>query len=357
MKIMFYINTLAGGGAQRVMANLANLFAQAGDEVIFVASFAAENEYALDDAVDRRNLSQDRITSGLKRNAVYILGLRKLVKQEKPDVLVAFMRQPNIRAILAGLGLPVKTLISVRCDPKEEYPGKAGRLLGKYLLPLADGCIFQTEQAKHWFPERLQNKSRVIPNAVKPVFFEVDPQPVPGRVITCGRLHPQKNHKLLIDAFLDAAADIPEAELLIYGEGELRQEMEAYIAEKCAAQRVKLMGNTSDVPGVLANAACFVLSSDYEGMPNALMEAMAAGDPCISTDCPCGGPEMLIENGKSGLLVPVGNREALTTAIRKVLTDPEAAQQLGKEARSAAENFLPEKIFAQWRQYLLDCCK
>ena len=234
---------------------------------------------------------------------------------------------------------------------------KAGRLLGKYLLPLADGCIFQTEQAKHWFPERLQNKSRVIPNAVKPVFFEVDPQPVPGRVITCGRLHPQKNHKLLIDAFLDAAADIPEAELLIYGEGELRQEMEAYIAEKCEAQRVKLMGNTSDVPGVLANAACFVLSSDYEGMPNALMEAMAAGVPCISTDCPCGGPEMLIENGKSGLLVPVGDRDALTAAIRKVLTDAEAAQQLGKEARSAAENFLPEKIFAQWRQYLLDCCK
>ena len=355
MKIMFYINTLAGGGAQRVMANLANSFAGAGDEVIFVTSFPAENEYALDAAVDRRNLSQARIGSGLKRNAAYILGLRKLVKEEKPDILLGFLRQPNTRAILAGLGLKTKTVISVRNDPKVEYGGRAGHFLGKNLLPLADGCIFQTEEAKAWFPQKLQDKSRVIPNAVKPDFFQVVPQPVPGRVITCGRLSSQKNHRLLIDAFADGAQDIPEAELLIYGEGELRAELERYISQKGMEGRIKLMGNTTDVPGVLSEAECFVLSSDYEGMPNALMEAMAAGVACISTDCPCGGPKMLMENGKSGLLVPVGDKDALASAIRQVLSDREYAEELGQGARMAAENYKPERIFAQWKQYFEEC--
>ncbi len=355
MKIMFYINTLAGGGAQRVMANLANLFSDAGDEVIFVTSFPAENEYALDAAVDRRNLSQERIGSGLKRNAAYILGLRKLVKEEKPDILVGFMRQPNIRAILAGLGQKTKTVISVRNDPKVEYRGALGSFLEKKLLPMADGCIFQTEEAKLWFPKKLQDKSSVIPNAVKPDFFAVEHKRVPGRVVTCGRLEEQKNHKLLIEAFVDAAQDLPEAELLIYGEGKLRPELMKLIEDKGMTGRIKLMGNTPDVPGALAAADCFVLSSNYEGMPNALMEAMAVGVPCISTDCPCGGPKMLIENEKSGLLVPVGDKTALTEAIHKVLFDQDYAQKLSREARLAAENYLPEKIFARWKQYFEAC--
>lgn len=356
MKIMFYINTMAGGGAQRVMANLANMFVENGDEVIFVASFAAENEYPMDSRVDRRNLSQTRIESGLKRNIAYVLGLRKLVKQEKPDVLLSFMRQPNYRAVLAGLGLKTKTLISVRCDPKVEYRGKVGHFLGKHLLPLADGCIFQTEDAKLWFPEKLQNKSRVIANAVKPEFYGIAPKPVPGRFVTCGRLAKQKNHILLIDAFSDAARDFSEAELLIYGDGVLREELEARIAAKGMQGQIKLMGQTTDVAGVLQEAGCFVLSSDFEGMPNALMEAMAAGVACISTDCPCGGPAMLIEDQKSGILTPVGDQAALTAAIRRVLENQGQTALLGQEARIAAERFLPEKIFAQWREYVGSFC-
>ena len=357
MRIMFYINTLAGGGAQRVMSNLANMFSEAGDEVIFVTSFTAEGEYPLDKGVDRRSLSAQRITSLLQRNVTYVMELRKLVKQEKPDVLLAFMRQPNYRAVVAGLGLKTKTLISVRCDPKVEYRGRVGHFLGKNLLPLADGCIFQTEDAKLWFPEKLQKKSRVIANAVKRDFYSVEPAPVPGRIVTCGRMTNQKNHRMLIDAFADAAKDIPHAQLHIYGDGMLRQELAAQIESTGMSDKIKLMGQTSDVPGVLREASIFVLSSNFEGMPNALMEAMAAGVACISTDCPCGGPAMLIENGKSGILTPVGDKAALTEAIRRLLLDQEQTERLGREARIAAEQFLPEKIFAQWREYLGSFCQ
>lgn len=357
MRIMFYINTLSGGGAQRVMANLANLFVEDGDEVIFVTSFFAEKEYSLHEKVRRRAITQERVPSLIRRNVAYVTGLRKAVQEEKPDILVAFMRQPNYRAVVASRGLKVKTIISVRVDPKVEYKGKVGHVLSRYLLPMADGCVFQTEQAKAWFVQSLQDKSQVIPNAVKPEFYGVKRNPVPGRVVTLGRLDEQKNHKLLIDAFCEAAAEIPDAELLIYGEGKLKAQLQQQIRELGMENRIRLMGLTADVAGVLAEAGCFVLSSDYEGMPNALMEAMAAGVPSISTDCPCGGPEMLIEHGKTGLLVPICDQKALADAIQTMLTQPEMAEKMGEAGRVSAQRFLPEKVFRQWKAYFASFCK
>lgn len=351
MRLMFYINTLTGGGAQRVMSNLANQFVENGDEVIFVTSFPAEGEYPLHEKVDRRNLSEARIGSGLKRNVAYVLGLRKLVKQEKPDILLSFMGEPNYRAILAGMGLPVCTLVSVRNDPNSEYKGAVGRFLGKHVIPLADGCIFQTEQAKQWFPEKLQAKSRIIPNAVKKDFYCIERDPVPGQIVTFGRLEKQKNHKLLIDAFSDIAEEFSYAQLFIYGEGKLRGELEAQIAEKNLSDRVQLMGLTSDVPGKLKTADIFVLSSDFEGMPNALMEAMAAGVPSISTDCPCGGPEMLMTRENSGILVKTGDRKGLADAFRRTLSDTACKAFLSQGARCAAEEFMPDKIFEKWKDF------
>ena len=171
MKIMFYINTLAGGGAQRVMANLANMFAEKRNVVAVVTSYPVENEYPLNKEVARYNLSKERVASKLRRNIDYIVSLRNVVKREKPDVLISFMGEPNYRAVMATRGLPIKTVISVRNDPNREYPGRISRFLGQNLLPLADGCVFQTEEARNWFPEKLQSKSRIIMNAVKTEFF------------------------------------------------------------------------------------------------------------------------------------------------------------------------------------------
>lgn len=352
MRILFYINTLAGGGAQRVMANLANMFAESGDEVIFVTSFAAQGEYALGEKVVRCSLSDKRIESFVKRNVYYISVLRKQVRKYAPDVVVSFMSEPNYRNILATAGLPVKKIISVRCDPVREYAGKLGRFMAKNLLPMADGCVFQTQDAKIWFPEKLQEKSRIIVNAVKKDFYAVERKPVPGRIVTLGRLSHQKNHKLLIDAFAMISPDYPNAQLHIYGEGDLQKQLSDQIAQQNLTGKVCLMGPTANVEGVLAEADLFVLSSDYEGMPNALMEAMAAGVPCISTSCPCGGPEMLIRNHENGLLVPIQDGKALAEAMKQLLADPAFSADLGQAAKEAALDFLPEKVFAQWKEYI-----
>ena len=351
-KIMFYLNTLGIGGAERVMSQLATHFNKAGYCTVFVTSFAQGQEYALGEGIVRYSLEETEIPqSRIKRNVTRITKLRKLCKQENPDVLVSFMQEPNFRAILATVGLPVKTLVSVRNDPNREYAGKLGRFVGKVILPMADACVFQTEDAKAWFPKGLQKKSQVIMNDVKEEFFDIAREST-GNVVTVGRLNKQKNHALLIRAYAAIAAKYPDRKLLLYGKGDLHDELHRLIDQLGMQDHISLQGATEDVAGVLSKAGVFVLSSDYEGMPNCLLEALAAGVPSISTDCPCGGPKMLIEHGKNGLLVPVGDEAALTESMDRLLSNPDFAQTLGENARQRAMDYSPEKVFAQWRAFV-----
>lgn len=351
-KIMLYINTLQTGGAERVISQLAIRFAEAGYDVSMVTSFPCASEYPIGAQAKRYNLEETEIVqSRLMRNVTRIGKLRKLCKIQKPDVLISFMQEPNFRAILATRGLPIKTIVSVRNDPDREYAGKIGKVVGKHLLPLADGCVFQTKQAKAWFPVKLQKKSTVIMNAVDEVFFNVAREQ-PEDILTTGRLFVQKNHAMLIHAFSQISEKYPDQNLLIYGAGELETELAEQIHALGLEGRVLLKGRTMDVPSVLARAKMFVLSSDYEGMPNALMEALAAGVPSISTNCPCGGPASLIRDGENGLLVPVGDADAMAEAMDKLLSDRAFAEQLGSCAKKQAEQFNPEAVFEQWQSFV-----
>lgn len=352
MKIGFYINVIGGGGAERVVANLANQFSEDNDEVIVITSIRHEHEYHLNESIMRYNLEEEEIQGRFKKNLSRIKKIRNIVKNERMDILISFMAEPNYRAIIATIGLKTKCLISIRNDPNREYAGWIGKLLGQHLLPLADACVFQTPEAQAWFPARLQNKSTIIPNAVKKEFFNIKRKRIPGLVVTCGRLTSQKNHKLLISAFCQVASEYPEVTLQIYGEGELREQLQALINSTQFSSRIKLMGATNNVPEVLSKADIFVLSSDYEGMPNALMEAMAAGVACISTDCPCGGSRMLIKSEKTGILIKANDKQGMIDALKSLLSDVDTNMNMGFEARKQALSFKPEKVFEMWKAYI-----
>lgn len=348
-KIMLYINVIYGGGAERVMVNLAKYFSENGYDTTLVTSFRSTGEYPLAPTVRRLTLEETEIKqSRIKRNLSRIKKLRTLCKAEKPDILISFMEEPNFRAILATRGLPVKTLVSVRNDPNKEYAGKLGWFVGKVLLPMADGCVFQTSDAQKWFPERLQKKSRIIYNAVKEDFYQVERTPVRGEIVTCGRLTEQKNHKLLINAFAEVQKIYPYATLKIYGEGALREELQDQINTLDLNEKVFLMGATNNVAKALQTADLFVLSSDYEGMPNALMEAMAAGVPCVSTDCPCGGPRELFGNLCVEDLVCCNEPKQLAQTMEKKLEQNDQSCR----QRKRAEQFRPEKINYEWIKYI-----
>lgn len=353
MKIAFYINAIHEGGAERVMVNLANEFADRGDEIILITSFKDSWEYPYSDKI-KRYILEDKptINSKLKRNIKRVTSLRKILKIESPDCLVSFMAEPNFRAIVASLGLENKVIISVRNDPKMEYPGFIGEILAKSLLPLADGCIFQTTDAQKWFPKRLQKKSKIIYNAVKDEFFNTERDVEKNTIVTCGRLEEQKNHKMLINAFELVVKEHKKAKLLIYGEGSLRNELLEMIANKGLNDNIKLCGNSDNIPEVLSKAEIFVLSSDYEGMPNALMEALAVGVPSISTDCPCGGPRMLIKNRVNGVLIDPQNYADLSSAILNILNNKELQAKYSYESRKKAEYYKSSLILHSWHDYI-----
>lgn len=352
MKILFYINAIHDGGAERVMVNLAKYFSDTGYETILVTSFRDTWEYKIEGNVKRLTLEENEVMQGkIKRNFSRIIKLRDILKKEKPDVAVSFMAEPNFRLLVASLGLNVKTIVSVRNDPNKEYAGKIGKFVGKWILPIADGCVFQTKEAQEWFPERLQRKSTIIFNAVKEEFFHIERKPVAGEIITCGRLEAQKNHKLLIDAFAEVDKEHPYAKLKIYGEGSLRNVLQEQINKLGVQDKAFLMGATNDVAKALQTADLFVLSSDYEGMPNALMEAMAAGVPCISTDCPCGGPRELLGSFSPEALFKLNDRENLYIKINKMLGDKELKNEKGAVCKKVAEGFKSNAVFKSWEKY------
>lgn len=363
-KIAFHLNSLQQGGAERVVSNLANRFAKEGYEVVIATEWYGTDEFALDQKVRRVHVGltkEDENRSRISKMLRRIWYLRRFMKKEKPDVVVAFTRGVLYRALAAGIGTGIPVVISVRTDPVGHYDKKADKLRIPLLFPHAAGCVFQTEGAKAFFAPYLQENSRIILNPLNPKYIGVPEPAVRTKdVVQSGRLVDFKNQPMLIRAFLKVHEKHPDYTLKIYGPDSkdgTKEILESIIHENHAEDFVKLMGGSNTLEKDLADAALYAFSSDWEGLPNALMEAMALGLPVVSTDCPCGGPKTLIEDGVNGLLVPIMDEKAMTDGILRLIEDRELAERLGREARKISERANEDAVFEQWQTYLQECCK
>lgn len=363
-KIAFHLNSLQQGGAERVVSNLANRFAKEGYEVVIATEWYGTDEFALDQKVRRVHVGltkEDENRSRISKMLRRIWYLRRFMKKEKPDVVVAFTRGVLYRALAAGIGTGIPVVISVRTDPVGHYDKKVDKLRIPLLFPHAAGCVFQTEGAKAFFAPYLQENSRIILNPLNPKYVGVPEPAVRTKdVVQSGRLVDFKNQPMLIRAFLKVHEKHPDYTLKIYGPDSkdgTKEILESIIHENHAEDFVKLMGGSNTLEKDLADAALYAFSSDWEGLPNALMEAMALGLPVVSTDCPCGGPKTLIEDGVNGLLVPIMNEKAMTDGILRLIEDRELAERLGREARKISERANEDAVFEQWQTYLQECCK
>ncbi len=356
-KIFCYIDMMQRGGAQRVMCNLVHYFSEKGYEVVLCNDFESLKDavqYEVSSNIKRVYLTEAAKENPLVKNIKRIVRLRKLIKEEKPDIVLSFLGNPNKRMLISTFGLKTKKIVSVRNDPHREYGSSCfQRWIAQFLFRLADGVVFQTEEAKQYFCKSVRDHSCVIMNPVDARFFSARRSGPEKSIVTLGRLAKQKNQKLLIEAFSRVAEDFPEETLTIYGEGDLQSELSEFASGLDIGHKVFFPGNTDDVLGVLVEAKLFVLSSDYEGMPNALLEAMAVGVPCISTDCPCGGPRELIIDGENGYLVPCGDVQELTKKMRLCLKDKALRNLLGNNAKETAEGFRGERVYQRWEQYFL----
>lgn len=355
MKILFNLGSMAKGGAERVVANLSDYFIRNGNEVSIVTTIKKRSYYELNEKVELYGL--DDIKRGrnfLTKNLIRIKRLNEIVKLKKPDIILSFLPEPSYRMLLLKLcNRKLKVIVSVRNDPKIEYKSIRNRIVMKLLYPLADGFVFQTDEAKEYFNNKIQNNSIVIPNPLGKQFVNAKINNKKEKIIiSVGRLEPQKNQKMLIKAFANIADEIPEYKLIIYGEGTLRRDLEMLIVQEELEDRVLLPGSIDNIIDELNKAEVFVLSSDYEGMPNALMEAMAMGLPCISTDCPCGGPKYLFGEEKKGILVKPNDISDLSSKMKYLLNNEQEKNNLSKNAIKIREVLNPDRIQMIWEKYI-----
>ena len=357
--IAFHVSSLAQGGAERVVANLANRFVQDGFNVYVATEEYGNNEFTLDPKVKRIHVGlkeEDEKKNRIVKFLLRVKYLKSFVEEYKPDVLVAFAHRCNYRALMAAGNSNVPVVISIRINPVGYYDAFSDTVQIKWLFPKAAGCVYQTKEQKDWFKPYLQDNSRIIMNPINPKYFG---NPLPKvrekAVMHHARLVDFKNQPMLVRAFLKVHEKHPDYVLKIFGpdSGDGTKEiLEKLIRDNSAESYVLLMGASSDLEKEIPKGEIYAYSSDYEGMPNSLLEAMAMGMPVISTDCPCGGPRAVICDGENGFLIPVGDEVALTDRINRLIEDKELAKRFSENARKIEDVASMEAIYKQWKDYL-----
>lgn len=358
MKITLFIGSLYGGGAERVTCNLASYLVQHGHQVEILTMSETEKAYELDKRVSVRTLLSIKERKNTVRNMlVRMPRFWRYLKASDTDAYIVMLPKITIMLLMFRRLTKAKVIAAERVDPAS-YSERIAKMLKKY-AKRADGWVFQTEDAQKWYGDSIKDcKAIVIPNAVNPAFIRPHYEGKKRKVIAgAGRLDVQKNFDLLIRAFAKIASEFPEYNLIIYGKGDKEQELKSLVESLGLQDRIDLPGNIQNIAEEMEKNTMFVLSSDFEGMPNALMEAMALGLPCVSTDCPCGGPRYLIQDGVNGLLVPVGDENKMAEAIKNLLTNSDYAKKMGQNASKISEKLAPDKIYGKWEKFIAGCIR
>ncbi|MEL7492242.1 MAG: glycosyltransferase family 4 protein, partial [Pseudomonadota bacterium] len=282
----------------------------------------------------------------LKRTNERITALRKTFADHKPDVIISFLTKTNIMTLEAAKSLKAPVIISERNNPNAQQFNRMWRTARAHTYPRAFAFVTMTRGAAEYYPERQRPRTTIIPN---PINLPEDwRNQRGGKILTAvGRLTEQKRFDVLIDAFAEIADDFSDWTLTIWGEGEDRAKLEAQRDALGLSERIKMPGLTPKPGAWIETADVFALSSDYEGWANVILEAMAAGLPIVSTDCPY-SPGDLLDHGRSGMLVSTGDAHAFAGALSEVLADQSLRDHLGDNAREASRQYRTEKIVAQW---------
>ena len=346
--ILFIITSLYGGGSEKVCCLLASALSERYNVTIGYME-EKEESYPVDEKCEVVKLYWEpyygrdpvkKVVRALKGASF----CRKLKRDRNIDAAVSFLLPANQLNILSKGRERVVT--SERANPKKYLPRKFTRT--KMIYSLSDHVVFQSEAVRGLFGSRIKNKSSIILNPVSVTCTAEDVRN--KRIVNIGRLDAQKNQKMLIRSFNAFSAEYPEYTLSIYGEGEMRDELLGLIRELGAEDRILLEGNVRDVHERIRDAEMFVLSSDYEGLSNALLECMAMGIACISTDCE--GSKDIIRDGENGLLSAVGSEEGLTKAMKRLAADPFLRRKIERQAAEDIRELSVERIAGEWEKIL-----
>lgn len=278
--------------------------------------------------------------------------MRNCFKQYDGYTIISFMDNPNFATLIAAKGLKNKVIISERNHPGRDNVQSHIKRYRNRLYKTADICVFQTQEEMDYYPEEVKRIGVIIENPVK----EELPAPYFGErnneIITFCRIDKQKNLPGLIDAFELISEKYPDYILAIYGKGNQYENILKYIKEQGMEEKVFLREHDSCVHEKVKDAAMFVSFSNYEGISNSMLEAMAIGLPSICTDCPAGGANMVIQNKVNGLLVPVGDVKCMAESMEFFINNPEIAKEIGAEAANVRNTYHVNRITEKWMELI-----
>lgn len=353
MRILFLNTNIGYGGASKMMANVANIYASNHD-----VTFLTYRSDKVQQELDKRVKHVNRQLYNGKIKVFEIIGsiiyLHQYLKKEQFDAAVAFLHPSHYMLILAAIGTKTKVILSERADPYNRKNGSIFVRLVERVIHYADYYVFQSEGAMEAYPLKCRKKSRIIVNALPNRSYPIHHDSTAKKaIVNVARLEVrQKRQDVLFEAFELFCQKHDNYILVLYGDGPDEVILRKMVADLGLNDRVVFRGVSTTVVEDIVNAQIFVLSSDYEGLPNALLEAMAIGLPCISTDCSPGGARMIIENGENGLIVPCGDVKRLAEAFSILAENEELRNRFSARARDVMTKFNEESIRDAWNGLL-----
>ncbi len=357
-RLTMVIHALSGGGAERVFCTLADHWAASGRDVTAITLGTADSDvFRLDARVRRVALGLMQESQGpwqrVRNTWTRLRRLRQAIRDAGAPRVISFTDKMNVLTLLACRDAPRHVVIAERSDPRHQSLGPVWEWLRRRTYPRCGVWVVQTQSVARYASRLVPSRPVVvIPNAVAPPAAAVPPpERRRSRIVGVGRLSPEKGFDLLIRAFARLSPWYPEWTLQILGEGPQRRVLEQLADSLGVRNRVQLAGWTDGPQAALLQASAFVLPSRYEGFPNALLEAMACGLPCVASDCES-GPAEIIRDGVDGLLVPPEDVDALAEALRQLVSDQAHRARLGRRAEEVVSRFSPDAFFARWDDVL-----
>lgn len=368
MKITIAIDSLTAGGAQRAAVLLAEGLVARKHQITLITLFGEERDfYSLPTDITRTSLkvagTSFNLLQAVGNNLNRLAKLRQAIDLSQPDVIISFLDKTNVLTLLACFNSNYPIIVSEQNDPTYNNIGRLWSLLRRVAYRRADrvvSCSQGVDDNWHWLDSKRREviynplaitTERTATEAESELLAQLNPER--QTIVAMGRLTAQKNFSLLLSAFAEVAEQFSDWQLLILGEGEQREQLEAAIAQLKLQGRVLLPGVVSNPFPILRRSQLFVLSSIYEGFGNVIIEAMACGLPVIATDCPS-GPSEIITSGETGILVPNQDRDGLIAAMATLMSDRDRRKQLANSAQKALNRFELDTILSQWQNLLAE---